>query len=120
MAYFVIAVRNKNYSSLFNQLLYHKQIMSDINIKPLADRVVVLPAEAETKTSGGIYIPDNSAEKPQRGTVVAVGSGTADHTMSVKVGDHVLYEKYGNTEFKVDATEYLIMKESSIIGILEG
>jgi chaperonin GroES len=89
-----------------------------INIKPLADRVVVEPAPAEEKTAGGIIIPDTAKEKPQRGTVVAVGPGKKDEPMTVKVGDKVLYGKYAGTEINIDGKEYLIMRESDIYAIL--
>ena len=92
--------------------------MSTLNIKPLADRVVVQPAEAETKTVSGIIIPDTAKEKPQRGTVVAVGNGTKDQAMTVKVGDEVLYGKYSGTEIAIDGTNYLIMRESDIYAIV--
>ena len=89
-----------------------------MNVKPLADRVVVQPAEAETKTVSGIIIPDTAKEKPQRGTVVAVGNGTKDQAMTVKVGDEVLYGKYSGTEIAIDGTNYLIMRESDIYAIV--
>jgi chaperonin GroES len=89
-----------------------------INIKPLADRVVVEPAPAEEKTAGGIIIPDTAKEKPQKGTVVAVGSGKKDEPMTVKVGDKVLYGKYAGTEINIDGKEYLIMRESDIYAII--
>ncbi|MBR5831247.1 MAG: co-chaperone GroES [Bacteroidales bacterium] len=92
--------------------------MSTLNIKPLADRVVVEPAEAETKTVSGIIIPDTAKEKPQRGKVVAVGNGTKDQAMTVKVGDEVLYGKYSGTEISIDGTNYLIMRESDIYAIV--
>ncbi|MBR4301010.1 MAG: co-chaperone GroES [Bacteroidales bacterium] len=92
--------------------------MSTLNIKPLADRVVVQPAEAETKTVSGIIIPDTAKEKPQRGKVVAVGNGTKDQEMTVKVGDEVLYGKYSGTEISIDGTNYLIMRESDIYAIV--
>ena len=91
--------------------------MATLNIKPLADRVVVEPAEAETKTVSGIIIPDTAKEKPQRGKVVAVGNGTKDQAMTVKVGDEVLYGKYSGTEISIDGTNYLIMRESDIYAI---
>ena len=94
------------------------QIMSKLNIKPLADRVVVTPLEAETKTASGIIIPDTAKEKPQKGTVAAVGPGTKDNPISVKVGDTVLYGKYSGTELKLDGTDYLIMRESDILAIV--
>ncbi len=89
-----------------------------INIKPLADRVIVEPAPAEEKTAGGIIIPDTAKEKPQKGTVVAVGPGKKDEPTTVKVGDKVLYGKYAGTEITVDGKEYLIMRESDIYAIL--
>jgi chaperonin GroES len=89
-----------------------------VNIKPLADRVVVAPAEAEQKTAGGIIIPDTAKEKPQKGTVVAVGPGKKDEPMTVTVGDTVLYGKYAGTELAIDGENYLIMKESDIFAIL--
>ncbi len=92
--------------------------MATLNIKPLADRVVVEPAEAETKTVSGIIIPDTAKEKPQRGKVVAVGNGTKDQVMTVKVGDEVLYGKYSGTEIAIDGTNYLIMHESDIYAIV--
>ncbi len=92
--------------------------MSEINIKPLADRVVVQPSVAETKTASGIIIPDSAKEKPQEGTVVAVGNGKKDEPMTVKVGDKVLYGKYSGTEIKLNGTDYLIMRESDIFAIV--
>ncbi|MFA5619877.1 MAG: co-chaperone GroES [Weeksellaceae bacterium] len=92
--------------------------MSKITIKPLADRVVIEPAPAETKTASGIIIPDNAKEKPQQGKVVAVGNGKKDEPMTVKVGDNVLYGKYSGTELKWEGKDYLIMKESDILAIV--
>ena len=92
--------------------------MSKINIKPLADRVVIEPLAAETKTASGLYIPDSAKEKPQQGKVMAVGKGTKDEPMTVKVGDNVLYGKYAGTELKLDGGDYLIMRESDIFAIL--
>jgi chaperonin GroES len=92
--------------------------MSKINIKPLADRVVVLPEAAEEKTASGIIIPDTAKEKPQRGTIAAVGTGKKDEPMTVKKGDTVLYGKYSGTEITIDDTEYLIMRESDIFAIV--
>lgn len=97
--------------------------MADFKIKPLADRLVVKPAEAEEKTSGGIILPDIAKEKPIEGTVVAVGPGkTSDDGKlikpEVKVGDRVLYGKYSGTEVTIDGEEYLIMRESDIFGII--
>lgn len=92
--------------------------MSKVNIKPLADRVVIEAAAAEEKTAGGIIIPDTAKEKPQRGKVVAVGGGKKDEPMTVKVGDTVLYGKYAGTEIPVDGKDYLIMRESDIFAII--
>lgn len=92
--------------------------MSEMNIKPLADRVLVEPAAAETKTAGGILIPDTAKEKPQKGTVIAVGPGKKDEPLSVKVGDKILYGKYGGTDITVDGKDYLIMRESDIYAIV--
>ena len=92
--------------------------MSKLNIKPLADRVLVEPAAAETKTSSGIIIPDTAKEKPQKGNIVAVGPGTKDNPITVKVGDAVLYGKYSGTELNHDGKDYLIMKENDILAII--
>jgi chaperonin GroES len=89
-----------------------------LNIKPLADRVLIEPAAAETKTASGIIIPDNAKEKPQKGTVVAAGPGTKDAPITVKVGDTVLYGKYAGTELKLEGNDYLIMRESDILAII--
>lgn len=89
-----------------------------INITPLADRVVIKVSEAETTTASGIIIPDNVQEKPQKGTVVAVGKGTKDNPMTVKVGDIVLYGKYSMTELKHEGQDFIIMRESDIFGII--
>jgi chaperonin GroES len=95
-----------------------------LKIKPLADRVLVKPSEAaETKTTGGIIIPDTAKEKPQEGVIVAVGPGRTDENgavikMNVKVGDKVLYSKYGGNELKFDGEQYLIMSESDILAII--
>jgi chaperonin GroES len=87
-------------------------------LKPLADRVLVEPLEAETKTASGIIIPDTAKEKPQKGNVVAVGAGTKDNPITVKVGQTVLYGKYSGTELKLDGNDYLIMRESDILAIV--
>ena len=92
--------------------------MKKVNLKPLADRVLIEPAQAEEKTVGGIIIPDTAKEKPQKGTVVAVGNGKKDEPMTVKVGDTVLYGKYSGTELNIDGNQYLIMKESDIFAII--
>lgn len=89
-----------------------------VSIKPLADRVIVEAAAAESTTASGLYIPDTAKEKPQRGTVVAVGNGKKDEPMTVKVGDQVLYGKYSGTEITVEGKEYLIMRESDIFAIV--
>lgn len=88
-----------------------------MNIKPLADRVLVLPAQAEEKV-GGIIIPDTAKEKPQRGKVVAVGNGTKDEEMILKEGDIVLYGKYAGTELEVDGEKYLIMRQSDVLAVV--
>ena len=92
--------------------------MSKVNIKPLGDRVLVEPQEAEVKTASGIIIPDSAQEKPQRGKVVAVGSGTKDVEMEVKVGDLVLYGKYSGTEIKFEDKDLLIMRQSDILAVV--
>jgi chaperonin GroES len=92
--------------------------MGKLNIKPLADRVIVEPSVAEEKTAGGIIIPDTAKEKPQRGTVRAVGPGKKDEPLTVKVGDKVLYGKYSGTEISFEGQDYLIMKESDIVAII--
>ena len=92
--------------------------MANVKIKPLADRVVGEAAPAEEKTAGGIIIPDTAKEKPQRGKVVAVGTGKKDEPITVKVGDSVLYGKYAGTEITIEGKEYLIMKESDIFAIV--
>jgi chaperonin GroES len=92
--------------------------MAKVSIKPLADRVIVEAAAAEEKTAGGIIIPDTVKEKPQRGKVVAVGTGKKDEPMTVKVGDTVLYGKYAGTEISVEGKDLLIMRESDIFAII--
>jgi chaperonin GroES len=89
-----------------------------VNVKPIADRVLVEPSAAETTTASGIIIPDTAKEKPQRGTIVAVGAGKKDEPMTVKTGDTVLYGKYAGTEITVEGKEYLIMRESDIFAII--
>lgn len=95
-----------------------KFTMGKVNIKPLADRVLVEPAAAEEKTASGIIIPDTAKEKPQKGTIVAVGSGKKDEPLTVKAGDTVLYGKYSGTEINFEGKQYLIIKESEIYAIL--
>lgn len=89
-----------------------------LQIKPLSDRVIIEPAAAETQTASGIIIPDTAKEKPQKGTVVAVGNGKKDYTMTVQVGDSVLYGKYSGTELKFEGKDYLIMREDEILAII--
>ena len=89
-----------------------------MNIKPLADRVLVLPAQAE-ETVGGIIIPDTAKEKPQHGTIVAAGNGTKDEEMILKEGDEVLYGKYSGTELEIEGTKYLIMRQSDVLAVVQ-
>ena len=89
-----------------------------MNIKPLADRVLVKPAAAEEKTAGGIIIPDTAKEKPLQGEVLAVGQGTKDEEMVLKAGDQVLYGKYAGTEVELDGEKYLIMRQSDVLAVL--
>ena len=89
-----------------------------MNIKPLADRVLIKPAAAEEKTVSGLIIPDTAKEKPLKGEVVAVGNGTKDEEMIVKVGDNVLYGKYAGTEVELDNEKYLIMRQSDVLAII--
>jgi chaperonin GroES len=89
-----------------------------LKIQLLADRVMVEPLPAETKTASGLYVPDSAKEKPQQGKVVAVGAGKKDHKMTVKNGDTVLYGKYSGTELKFDGSDYLIMREDDILAII--
>ena len=98
--------------------------MTDINFRPLHDRVVIRRIEAEAKTKGGIIIPDTAKEKPQEGEVVAVGPGTRDDSgslvaLTVKAGDRILFGKWSGTEVKIDGEDLLIMKESDILGVIE-
>lgn len=90
-----------------------------MNIKPLADRVLILPAPAEEKTIGGIIIPDTAKEKPLQGDIVAVGGGTKDEEMVLKTGDRVLYGKYAGTEVELEGTKYLIMRQSDVLAVIE-
>mgnify|MGYP000924047109 FL=1 len=89
-----------------------------MNIKPLADRVLVLPAKAEEKTVGGIIIPDTAKEKPLNGEIVATGNGTKDEEMVLKAGDQVLYGKYSGTELEHEGTKYLIMRQSDVLAVI--
>ena len=92
--------------------------MGKVALKPLADRVLVEAAAAEEKTAGGIIIPETAKEKPQRGKVIAVGTGKKDEPLTVKVGDSVLYGKYAGTEITIEGREYLIMRESDIFAVI--
>ncbi len=89
-----------------------------MNIKPLADRVLVEPKEPETKTASGLYIPDTAKEKPQQGTIVATGNGKKDEPMELKAGDTVLYGKYSGTEINVDGKDYLMMRQSDVLAVI--
>ena len=89
-----------------------------MNIKPLADRVLVLPAPAEEKV-GGIIIPDTAKEKPQHGTIVAAGNGTKDEEIILKEGDEILYGKYSGTELEIEGTKYLIMRQSDVLAVVQ-
>ncbi len=93
-------------------------MIKKLTIQPLADRVVVLPAEAEEKTASGLYLPDTAQKKPQKGKVVAVGIGKKEEPLTVKVGDEVLYGQYSGTEITIKNETYLIMKESDIFAII--
>ena len=92
--------------------------MAQLSIKPLADRVVIEQALAEQKTASGIIIPDTAKEKPQKGVVVAVGPGTKDTPMTLKVGDVVIYGKYAGTEIHLEGKDYMIMRENDVIAII--
>ncbi len=89
-----------------------------LNIKPIADRVLIEPLAAETQTASGIFIPDTAKEKSQKGTVIAVGNGTKEYAMTVKVGDVVLFEKFAGTELKLEGKDYLMMSEYKILAII--
>jgi len=92
--------------------------MAKITFKPNEDRILVEPAEPETKTASGLYIPDTSKEKPKKGKVIAVGEGLKDKPVTVKVVDQILYGKYSGTEISIDGKEYLIMRNSDVFGII--
>ena len=118
---FFLAQNMSNAKSYCNDNLFiinNTNTMSKIKIKPLADRVLVEPANAEEKTAGGIIIPDTAKEKPQKGTIVAVGPGTPDQKLTLKVGDAVLYGKYSGTEINYEGIDYLIMKEADIYAVI--
>lgn len=89
-----------------------------MNVKPLADRVIIRPAQAEEVTPAGIIIPDSAKEKPLKGTVIAVGPGTKDEVMELKDGDTVLYGKYAGTELEIEGDKVLIMRQSEVLAIL--
>ncbi len=89
-----------------------------MNIKPLADRVLIEPAAAETRTKSGLIIPDTAQEKPLKGKIVAVGGGTKDEEMVLKVGDEVLYGKYAGTELEIEGNKYLIMRQNDVVAII--
>ena len=91
-----------------------------MKLKPLADRVIIKPCAAEEVTTGGIIIPDSAKEKPQRGTVLAVGTGTKDEEMTLKEGDSVLYGKYAGTEIDLDGEKVLIMRQNEVLAVIEG
>jgi len=108
------------FSKILNQinLNLNKTKMAKVKITPIADRVIVEAAAAEEKTAGGLIIPDTAKEKPQKGKVIAVGTGKKDEPMTVKVGDSVLYGKYAGTEVSIEGKDYLIMRESDIFAIV--
>lgn len=97
---------------------WNKQISKIMNIKPLADRVLIEPTAAEETTLGGIIIPDSAKEKPLRGTVLAVGQGTKDDPMVLKEGDKVLFGKYAGTEIELEGVKYLMMRQSDVLAVL--
>lgn len=103
---------------LIKQIKNYKNMAKKLQVTPLHDRVIVKPAAAEEKTAGGIIIPDTAKEKPQRGIVVAAGTGKKDEPMTVKVGDNVLYGKYAGTEITIEGQDLLIMRESDILAIV--
>ena len=90
-----------------------------MNIKPLADRVLILPTPAEEVTAAGIIIPDSAKEKPLRGTVIATGNGTKAEEMVIEKDDEVLYGKYAGTEIEIEGTKYLIMRQSDVLAVIE-
>jgi chaperonin GroES len=121
-SYFIFAFGRVSPAGLYNNSVL--QMEECMRFRPLHDRVVVRRIDAEEKTAGGIIIPDTAKEKPQQGEVIAVGPGGRDETgklipIDLKVGDHVLFGKWSGTEVKLEGVEYLIMKESDIMGVLE-
>ena len=114
---------NKHSLNISTQIL-EKSTMSSTQVRPLEDRVLVKPLEAETKTASGLFLPETAKEKPQEGKVIAIGTGKRDDNgklipFEVKKGDRVLISKYGGTEIKVDGKDYLIMREDDILGVIE-
>ena len=105
--------------SVIHKLEINNKIKITMNIKPLADRVLIAPAPAEEKTIGGIIIPDTAKEKPLKGEVVATGNGTKDEEMILKVGDTVLYGKYAGTELEFEGKKYLMMRQSDVLAVVE-
>jgi chaperonin GroES len=103
--------------SITNSIIKFKNM--SINVKPLADRVIIEPAAAEEKTAGGIIIPDTAKEKPKQGKIIAAGNGKKDEPLTVKAGDTVLYGQYSGTEIKIEGSDYLIMRESDIFAIVK-
>jgi chaperonin GroES len=99
--------------------MYNDKKIGIMSVKPLADRVLILPAPAEEKTVGGIIIPDTAKEKPMKGEVVAVGQGKEDEEMVLKAGDTVLYGKYAGTDLEIDGKKHLIMRQSDVLAVLE-
>jgi chaperonin GroES len=113
-----VSERGHKFNFLKSILNIHLVMAKKANITPLHDRIIVRPAAAETKTAGGIIIPDTAKEKPQRGTVVAAGPGKKDEPVTVKTGDTVLYSKYAGTEISIDGEDLIIMRESDILAIV--
>ena len=116
MSQFDFGINLESIIQKLNHLI--KEIIMSVNFKPLAYSLLVEPAPAETKTASGLIIPDTAKEKPQEGVVVAVGNGKKDEPLTVKVGDKVLYGKYAGQELKLDGKDYLIIRESDLLGIL--
>lgn len=110
--------RNAEITILLQKHILLKNRNTIMNVKPLSDRVLILPMAAEEKTVGGIIIPDTAKEKPLQGKVVAVGNGTKDEEMVIAVGDQVLYGKYAGTEFEFEGEKYLIMRQSDVLAII--
>lgn len=118
LAFLIFGCKDRNAADI-NIIRYKQQkIKAIMNIKPLADRVLVLPAAAEEKI-GGIIIPDTAKEKPLRGIIKAAGGGTKDEEMILKEGDEVLYGKYSGTEIELEGTKYLMMRQSDVLAVIE-